>query len=40
MAKFYFIKFEGKVYEIQFFFLRACIEIIKTPEKFRQAVTA
>jgi len=28
-AKFYCIKFEGKVYEIQFFFLRVCIEIKK-----------
>jgi len=27
IAKFYCIKFEGKVYEIQFFFLRARIEI-------------
>jgi len=27
IAKFYCIKFEGKFYEIRFFFLRACIEI-------------
>jgi len=27
IVKFYYIKFEEKVYEIRFFFLRACIEI-------------
>jgi len=33
IAKFHSIKFEGKVYEIRFFFLRACIEISKNPRK-------
>ena len=27
ITKFYFTKFEGKVYELRFFFLRGCIEI-------------
>ena len=40
IAKFYSIKFEGKVYEIRFFFLRACTEIYKPQKKFRQAATA
>jgi hypothetical protein len=34
IAKFYLIKFEGIIFEIQFFFLRACIEIKKKPTKY------
>ena len=39
-AKLYCIKLEGKVYEIQFIFLGAFIEILNPQTKFRLAATA
>ena len=37
IAKFYCIKFEGKVYEIQFFFLRVSIKFKIPRKKFLEA---
>jgi len=40
IAKFYCIKFEGKVYEIKFFFQEHALKFKKPQKKFRQAATA